>query len=263
MYETIVFEKKEGVATISLSRPKVLNAFNGRMHEEVHEALDRATEDDEVRCLVLRGEGRGFSAGADLKGEDLSSQNGEEPDLGEYLRKTYSHTITKLVEMEKPVVASLHGPVYGAGMGIALACDLRVAAESAKFSVAFVKIGLIPDAGVSFFLPRLIGLGRAMELAMLGEALDATEAHRVGLVNKLVADEDLAGQTDALASHLAGMPTKALSQIKQTLYGSFENDLATALEKEAEGQTACGHTSDHKEGVAAFFEKREARFSGL
>ena len=262
MYETIVFEKKEGVATISLSRPKVLNAFNGRMHEEVHEALDRATEDDEVRCLVLRGEGRGFSAGADLKGEDLSSQNGEEPDLGEYLRKTYSHTITKLVEMEKPVVASLHGPVYGAGMGIALACDLRVAAESAKFSVAFVKIGLIPDAGVSFFLPRLIGLGRAMELAMLGEALDATEAHRVGLVNKLVADEDLAGQTDALASHLAGMPTKALSQIKQTLYGSFENDLATALEKEARGQTACGRTSDHKEGVAAFFEKREARFSG-
>ena len=262
MYETIAFEKREGVATIALNRPKVLNAFNGRMHEEVHEALDRAADDDEVRCLVLRGEGRGFSAGADLKGEDLSRENGEEPDLGEYLRETYSHTITKLVEMEKPVVASLHGPVYGAGMGIALACDLRVAAESAKFSVAFVKIGLIPDAGVSFFLPRLIGLGRAMELAMLGEAVDAREAHRVGLVNKLVPDEELAGQTDALALHLAGMPTRALSQIKQTLHASFENDLAAALENEAEGQTACGHTSDHKEGVAAFFEKREARFTG-
>ena len=262
MYETIAFEKREGVATIALNRPKVLNAFNGRMHEEVHEALDRAADDDEVRCLVLRGEGRGFSAGADLKGEDLSRENGEEPDLGEYLRETYSHTITKLVEMEKPVVASLHGPVYGAGMGIALACDLRIAAESAKFSVAFVKIGLIPDAGVSFFLPRLIGLGRAMELAMLGEAVDAREARRIGLVNKLVSDEDLAGQTHALASHLAGMPTRALSQIKQTLYGSFENNLATALENEAEGQTACGHTSDHKEGVAAFFEKREARFTG-
>ncbi len=262
MYETIVSEKQEGVATISLNRPKVLNAFNGRMHEEVHEALDRATEDDEVRCLVLRGEGRGFSAGADLKGEDLSSQNGEEPDLGEYLRNTYSHTIMKLVEMEKPVVASLHGSVYGAGMGIALACDLRVAAESAKFSVAFVKIGLIPDAGVSFFLPRLIGLGRAMELAMLGEAVDAAEAHRIGLVNKVVDEEDLARETAALASYLAGMPTKTLARIKQTLHGSFENDLATALEREAEGQTACGHTADHKEGVAAFFEKREAHFTG-
>src|ERR687894_2123929 len=229
------------------------------MHEELHEALDGAAADDEVRCVVLRGEGRGFSAGADLKSEDLSR---EAPDLGEYLRRTYSRTITKIVAMEKPVLASLHGPVYGAGVGLALACDLRIAAQGASFSVAFVKIGLMPDAGVSFFLPRVVGLGRAMEMSMLGEVVDANEAYRIGLVNKVVPDEALEEEVGALAGRLAAMPTLALGRIKQTLYGSFERDLATALEAEAEGQTFCGYTQDHKEGVAAFFEKREANFTG-
>lgn len=265
MYETIACEKQTGVANIALNRPAVLNAFNGRMHEELHAALDEAAGDGGVRCVVLRGTGRGFSAGADLKSEDIArnGENGDEaPDLGAYLRETYSRTVTKIANMEKPVVAALHGPVYGAGVGLALACDLRVAAESAVFSVAFVKIGLMPDAGVSFFLPRVVGLGRAMEMSMLGDAVDAQEACRIGLVNKVVAEDALAGEVSALAERLAQMPTQALAQIKATLYASFENDLESTLEREAEGQTLCGHTEDHREGVAAFFERREPRFTG-
>lgn len=260
MYETILLDKTNGVATIALNRPKKLNAFEGQMHDEVHAALDDVAADDEIRCLVFRGEGRGFSAGADLAG--IESENGERPDLGEYLRRTYSQMIQKMAALDKPIIASLHGPVYGAGMGLALACDLRIAAESAKFSVAFVKIGLMPDAGVSFFLPRLVGLGRAMQMSMLGEAVEAEEALEIGLVNKLVPDDDLATETTALAERLATMPTQALGKIRQSLLTSFDGDLAAALEREAEGQTFCGFTDDHKEGVAAFFEKRDPAFTG-
>ena len=210
MYETILFEKSNGVATIALNRPDKLNSFNGVLHEEILDVLNEAAGDKETRCIVLRGEGKGFSAGADLSEVVEGDGNPGGPDLGEYLRRTYGRLITRIVGIEKPVVAALHGPVYGAGMGLALACDLRLAAESAKFSVAFVKIGLIPDAGVSFFLPRLVGLGRAMEMSMLGEAMDAQEAHRTGLVNRVVSDEKLGEETAALAERLAGLPTRAL-----------------------------------------------------
>ena len=261
MYETILYEKKGGVADVVLNRPKKLNAFDGTMHEELYAALDDAAVDDEVRCVVLRGEGRGFSAGADLA-EIIAGSDGD-PDLGEYLRNTYSRLVKRMVSMEKPIVASLHGPVYGAGVGIALACDLRVAAQGVKFSVAFIKIGLMPDAGVSFFLPRVVGLGRALEMSMLGDPVEADEALRTGLVNRVVADDRLAEETAALASRLlAAMPTAAIGRTKRALYASFEKDLETVLEREAQGQTFCGYTADHREGVAAFFEKREARFTG-
>ena len=262
MYETLIYEKTDNVATLALNRPEVLNAFDGQLHQDLHDALDGVAADDAVRCVVLRGEGRGFSAGADLRGGDLRRDGDEVPDLGEYLRETYSKTITKITSMEKPVISALHGPVYGAGVGLALACDLRISAESVKFSVAFVKIGLMPDAGVSFFLPRIVGLGKAMEMSMLGNVVEAEEAYRIGLVNKVVADDALLDEAGALAEHLAAMPTRTLGKIKQVLQGSFEENLNSALEKEAEGQTFCGHTEDHREGVAAFFEKREANFGG-
>ena len=260
MYETVLYEKDGGVATVSLNRPEKLNAFDATMHEELYAALDDAAQDEEVRCLVLRGEGRGFSAGADLA-EVVREADGD-PDLGEYLRNTYSRLVSKMVEIDKPIVAALHGPVYGAGVGIALACDLRIAAESASFSVAFIKIGLMPDAGVTFFLPRIVGLGRAMQMSMLGDTVDAEEAHRIGLVNEVVSDEELEGETRKLAGHLAAMPTAALGRIKDALYASFETDLETALESEAQGQTFCGYSQDHREGVAAFFEKRTPEFTG-
>ena len=261
MHENILFEKDDEVATIALNRPELLNAFNGALQTEIYDVLTEAAEDDGVRCIVLRGEGRGFSAGADLA-ELTEEGEGEGLDLGEYLRRTYSRLMTRMTKIEKPIIASLHGPVYGAGLGLALACDLRIAAESAKFSAAFINIGLMPDAGVSFFLPRVVGLGRAMEMSMLSDAVDAEEAHRIGLVNKVVPDEALGEETAALAGQLAAMPTRALGQMKRILYASFESDLATALEAEAEGQTLCGYTKDHKEGVAAFFEKREPAFTG-
>jgi 2-(1,2-epoxy-1,2-dihydrophenyl)acetyl-CoA isomerase len=260
LYETILLEKSGGIANFALNRPEKLNAFDGTMHDELYAALDEAAEDEEVRCIVLRGEGRGFSAGADLA-QVVREADGD-PDLGEYLRTTYSRLVKRMVGIEKPLVAALHGPVYGAGVGIALACDLRIAAENTKFSVAFIKIGLMPDAGVTFLLPRVIGLGRAMEMSMLGDAVDAEEAYRIGLVNKVVAEDVLSEEVRSLAGRLATMPTAALGRIKHSLYASFEADLETALEREAEGQTFCGYTQDHKEGVTAFFEKREARFTG-
>jgi 2-(1,2-epoxy-1,2-dihydrophenyl)acetyl-CoA isomerase len=261
LYETVLYEKDDGVANIALNRPERLNAFDGTMHDELYAALGEAAQDEEVRCIVLRGEDRGFSAGADLS-QVVREADGD-PDLGEYLRTTYSRLVKRLVGIEKPIVAALHGPVYGAGVGLALACDLRVAAQSAKFSVAFIKIGLMPDAGVTFLLPRVVGLGRAMEMSMLGDVLDAEEAHRIGLVNKVVADHSLSEEVRNLAGRLATMPTSALGRMKHSLYASFERDLETALEAEAEGQTFCGYTQDHKEGVTAFFEKRQARFTGL
>jgi 2-(1,2-epoxy-1,2-dihydrophenyl)acetyl-CoA isomerase len=260
VYETILFEKAGGVGNIAMNRPEKLNAFDGAMHEELYTALGEAAEDEEIRCIALRGEGRGFSAGADLA-QVMREADGD-PDLGEYLRATYSRLVRRIVGTEKPIVAVLRGPVYGAGVGIALACDMRIAAEDTKFSVAFIKIGLMPDAGVTFLLPRVVGLGRAMEMSMLGDAVDAEEAYRIGLVNKVVAGDSLSEEARNLADRLAAMPTSALGRMKQALYASFERDLETVLEAEAEGQTFCGYTQDHKEGVSAFFEKREARFTG-
>ena len=260
MYETILSERTGGVATIALNRPDKLNAFDATMHEELYDELVEAAE-DEVRCIVLRGEGRGFSAGADLA-QIIQNADGD-PDLGEYLRGSYSRLVKLMVETPKPIISALHGPVYGAGLGIALACDLRIAAESAKFSVAFIKIGLMPDAGVTYFLPRVVGLGRAMEMSMLGETVDADEAQKMGLVNKITADDSLLEETQSFAEHLAELPTVALGKMKSALHASFEADLETALEREAEGQTFCGYTQDHEEGVAAFFEKRAPRFTGL
>jgi len=261
VYETIFFEKAAGgVVDIALNRPKKLNAFDGAMHDELYAALGSAAEDEEVRCILLRGEGRGFSAGADLA-QVVREADGD-PDLGEYLRGTYSRLVKRMVGIEKPIVAALHGPVYGAGVGIALACDLRIAAEDTTFSVAFINIGLMPDAGVTFLLPRVVGLGRAMEMSMLGDAVDAEEAHRTGLVNRVVAEDALSEEARNLAARLAAMPTAALGRMKRSLYASFETDLETALEGEAAGQTFCGYTQDHKEGVTAFFEKREPKFTG-
>ncbi|WP_047866204.1 enoyl-CoA hydratase/isomerase family protein [Rubrobacter aplysinae] len=262
-FETIGYEKRDGVAEISLNRPEVMNAFNGKMHEEIYAAFEQADADDEVRAVLLRGEGRGFSAGADL-GEvvEHGEESGEGPDLGEYLRGTYSRLVTKIVGLRKPVVAVLHGPVYGAGLGIALACDLRVAEEGARFSVAFIKIGLMPDAGITYFLPRMVGLGRALEMSMLGDDLDAAEARRLGLVSRVVPGGSVTEEGRELAERLSKLPTRALAEMKAALHESFDADLPQTLEREAEGQTLCGHTADHREGISAFFDKREPAFTG-
>jgi 2-(1,2-epoxy-1,2-dihydrophenyl)acetyl-CoA isomerase len=260
MYNTILYEKNKHVATIALNRPEVMNAFNVEMHEDVYHALNQAAEDGEVRCIVLRGNGRAFSAGADLK--SISQADANTLDHGVYLKNTYNRLLLRMVEIEKPIVGALHGPVYGAGLGVALACDLRIAAANSSFSMAFVKIGLIPDAGSHFFLPRIVGLSRAMEMAMFGDTVGSEEALRLGLINRLVPDEEYEQTIREYAERLAESPTVALGWIKKTMYRSFESDLATVLEAEVRGQSVCGKTADHLEGVAAFFEKRKAKFRG-
>ncbi len=255
MNSKILLEKTGQVAVITFNRPKSLNAFNEQMHQELYDTLNLLGEDPDVRCIVLQGSGKGFSAGADLNME-------EQVDYGDYLRKTYNRLLLCLTNLKKPVIASLHGPVYGAGIGIALACDFRIASSSSTYCMAFINIGLVPDAGTSFFLPRIVGLSRAMEMAMLGDVLSAEKAYEIGLVGKVVTDEKLAEETMAFANRLANAPTVALGRIKEMMTKSFERDLATALEIEAEGQSFCGKTRDHQEGIQAFFEKRKPRFKG-
>ncbi|EGL83049.1 Enoyl-CoA hydratase/isomerase [Caldalkalibacillus thermarum TA2.A1] len=257
--ETIRFEVQDKIATITFNRPRVLNAFNLELHEEFYHALSTAREDEAVRCIVLRGEGRAFSAGADLK---AMQERDETVDVGDYLRQTYNRTIKLMTEIEKPVVATVHGPAHGAGLGVALAADFRIASESANFCLAFIKIGLMPDAGTHYFLPRLIGLGRALELAASGETIDAKQAYAMGLVNRVVSDDRLEEETIQLATQLASMPTKAFGYMKKTMLSSFESDLSTVLEAEAQGQSILANTEDHREGVAAFYEKRKPVFKG-
>jgi 2-(1,2-epoxy-1,2-dihydrophenyl)acetyl-CoA isomerase len=261
-FEFLLYEvSEEGVLTLTLNRPDCLNAFNDEMSFELQKALKDAEKDSKVRCIVLTGAGRGFSAGQDLRSRSVAS-NGTLPHLGESIRKRYSPIISKLRTMEKPVIAMVNGVAAGAGASLAFACDLRIASSSAKFIQAFVKVGLIPDSGACWLLPRLVGFGRAMELALLGDILPAETALQWGLVNQVVADDQLLETTQALAKQVAQGPTQAIGLIKRAMNKAMTVDLDEYLEYEANLQEIAGRTADYKEGVSAFLEKRPAQFSG-
>lgn len=261
-FEFLLYEvSEEGVLTLTLNRPDCLNAFNDEMSFELQKALKDAEKDAKVRCIVLTGAGRGFSAGQDLRSRSVAS-NGTVPHLGESIRKRYSPIISKLRTMEKPVIAMVNGVAAGAGASLAFACDLRIASSSAKFIQAFVKVGLIPDSGACWLLPRLVGFGRAMELALLGDTLPADTALQWGLVNQVVADDQLLEITQALAKQVAQGPTQAIGLIKRAMNKAMTVDLDEYLEYEANLQEIAGRTADYKEGVSAFLEKRPAQFSG-
>ena len=261
-FEFLLYEvSEEGVLTLTLNRPDCLNAFNDEMSFELQKALKDAEKDSKVRCIVLTGAGRGFSAGQDLRSRSVAS-NGTLPHLGESIRKRYSPIINKLRTMEKPVIAMVNGVAAGAGASLAFACDLRIASSSAKFIQAFVKVGLIPDSGACWLLPRLVGFGRAMELALLGDILPAETALQWGLVNQVVADDQLLETTQALAKQVAQGPTQAIGLIKRAMNKAMTVDLDEYLEYEANLQEIAGRTADYKEGVSAFLEKRPAQFSG-
>jgi 2-(1,2-epoxy-1,2-dihydrophenyl)acetyl-CoA isomerase len=261
-FEFLLYDvSEEGVLTLTLNRPDCLNAFNDEMSYELQKALKEADKDPAVRCIVLTGAGRGFSAGQDLRSRSIAS-NGTVPHLGESIRKRYSPIISKLRSMEKPVIAMVNGVAAGAGASLAFACDLRVAGASSKFIQAFVKVGLIPDSGACWLLPRLVGFGRAMELAMLGDAIVAETALQWGLVNKVVPDEELVATTQALAKQVAQGPTQAIGLIKRAMNKAMNVDLEEYLEYEANLQEIAGRTADYKEGVSAFLEKRPAQFAG-
>ncbi len=261
-FNNIKFEIREGVATLTLNRPKSLNSFTSDMHAEVRTAMQQVIEDAQVRCLVITGAGRGFCAGQDLGDRAQSNEDGS-PDVGASVVKNYNPLIRSIMHLPKPVICAVNGVAAGAGASIALACDIVLAARSASFIQAFCKIGLIPDSGGSWNLPRAVGLARAKGLALLGDRLPAETAEQWGLIWKCVDDEDLQTEAQKLAGHFAGQPTRALGRIKKLLHDSSSNTLEEQLVLEAEAMQELGQSDDYREGVAAFLEKRPADFKGI
>ena len=250
-----------GVETITLNRPEKLNALNPEMHAQLRAALERATDDAQIRALLITGAGRGFCTGQDLAERDVSA--GAAPiDLSVSLGSHYNPLVRRLRALPKPIVCAVNGVAAGAGANLALACDIVIAARSATFVQAFARLGLVPDSGGTFFLPRLIGTARAMGLALLAEPLSAERAEQWGLIWKALDDERLADEARALARLLASGPTKGYGLLKKALYASAGNSLDAQLDLERDLQRDAGFSEDYREGVSAFKEKRAPRFTG-
>jgi 2-(1,2-epoxy-1,2-dihydrophenyl)acetyl-CoA isomerase len=259
-YQTILFELSGAVARLTLNRPERLNSFNTEMHAEVRSAL-AAVRAAPARVLVITGAGRGFCAGQDLNDRAVSP-GGQAADLGESIEKHYKPLVLALRALPLPVIAAVNGVAAGAGANIALACDLVVAARSASFVQAFARLGLVPDSGGTWFLPRTVGTARALGLALLGEKLPAEQAAAWGLIWRCVEDSELAGVVDGLAAGFANAPTRALARTKQAIYESWGRTLAEQLDIERDYQAELGRSADYAEGVAAFGAKRTPRFVG-
>src|ERR1700752_90046 len=256
-YETILYEKQNGVATITRNRPQSLNAFVPQMNQEVLAALRDGERDQEVRCFMLTGAGRAFCAGQDLKGR-TPDQKGS---LGASLREKYNPMIRQLRQMEKIVIAAVNGVAAGAGCNFALACDLRVASEVAKFIQSFVRVGFAPDSGGIFILTRLVGLSKAMELLLLGDPVEAKEAQRIGLVARVFPAAEFAASAKAIAEQVARAP-RGVGLIKRAVNHANLTNLESDLEYEAHLQEIAGRSADYDEGVKAFLEKRTPVFTG-
>jgi 2-(1,2-epoxy-1,2-dihydrophenyl)acetyl-CoA isomerase len=257
VYETVLTEDQGGVRTLTLNRPDVLNAFDARLGEELLDALGAAAESAEVRCVVLTGAGRAFCSGADLRGHTPG-----ETSLGTLVRTRYNRIILRLRTMDKPVIAAVNGIAAGAGCNLALAADLRVASDRASFIEVFTRVGLIPDSGGTWLLPRFVGVGRALEMMFFAEPIDAASAERFGLVNRVVAQDDLMPRTLEWAARLAEGPTRAYGLIKRGVDRALAVDLRAALDYEAYLQEIAGRSEDHREGVAAFLQKRAPSYAG-
>ncbi|MDP6908192.1 MAG: 2-(1,2-epoxy-1,2-dihydrophenyl)acetyl-CoA isomerase PaaG [Flavobacteriales bacterium] len=256
--EVIDFNLEEGVAIITLNRPDTLNSFNVELATELQRTLDLCMDNTEVRCVLLTGAGRGFCAGQDL-GEAIA------PDFGnieDHVETKFNPLVRKIRAIEKPVVAAVNGVAAGAGANLAFCCDIVVAAESTKFIQSFINIGLIPDTGGTYFLPRLVGLHRATSMMMLGDKITAQEAKQLGLVYKVFPDERLMEEAINLAKRMAKMPTKGIGLIKKSLNYSLRNNLNEQLAVEKDLQAQAGRTSDNAEGITAFLEKRKPVFKG-
>ncbi len=256
-YETILYEVIDNVAKITMNRPDRFNSFTLTMHKEMIHALKTANRDPDVRCLVIIGAGKAFNSG-----QDLSEVSGEKIDYGGFLRQRYNPLIELMQSIEKPIIAAVNGVAAGAGMSLALACDLRLVSEKATFIDVFINIGLIPDSGGCYFLPRIVGIGKALELAMTGDRVKADEALRLGLANQVFPAETFEKDVMAYATRLAKMPTKGMGLIKRVMYKGLNMSLKETLEYEAYAQDIAGSTNDHQEGMQAFLEKRSPVFRG-
>ncbi|MFV8834000.1 2-(1,2-epoxy-1,2-dihydrophenyl)acetyl-CoA isomerase PaaG [Aquisalimonas sp.] len=260
-FETIEFSVESGIGRLALSRPDSLNSFNVEMHEEIQQALDVLERTEGLRVLLVTGRGRAFCAGQDLS--DRSVAPGDQvPDLGESLERYYNPMIRRLRALPVPVVCAVNGVAAGAGANIALACDIVLAARSAKFAEVFCNIGLVPDSGGTWHLPRLVGHARAMALSMLGGKVSAEQAEQWGMIWRVVDDDALEREAEDLLEHFARQPTRGLAHIKQALAASWTSTLDEQLDLERDLQRACGRTADYREGVTAFMEKRKPEFTG-
>lgn len=259
-YQTILLDITGGVARLTFNRPDRLNSFNTAMHAEVREALGRVASSD-ARVLVITGAGRGFCAGQDLSDRAVASA-GAAADLGESIEKNYKPLVLALRSLQMPVIAAVNGVAAGAGANIAVACDLVIAARSASFVQAFSKLGLVPDSGGTWFLPRIVGHARAMGLTLLGDKLSAEQAAQWGLIWRCVEDAELSTVVDGLATQLAAAPTRGLARTKQALYEGWGRTLEQQLDIERDYQRELGYTADYAEGVAAFTQKRPPQFTG-
>lgn len=260
-FETILFDITDGIAKLTFNRPDRLNSFTVQMHEEIAAALSQIEADKSVRVLLLTGAGRGFCAGQDLSDRAVAP-GGDGVDLGESLENRYNPLIRRLTALPIPVICAVNGVAAGAGANIAFAADIVLAARSAKFIQAFCNIGLVPDSGGTWILPRLAGQARAMGLALTGQPLPAEQAEQWGLIWRAIDDDKLADEAGALAAKLAAGPTKGLGAIKQAIRASWGNDLNTQLGMERDMQRELGRSADYREGVAAFTEKRPPKFTG-
>ena len=258
-YSDLVYECADGVGLIRFNRPHVLNAMSPDMLSHLAEALDRAALDEAVRVIVLTGEGRAFCTGADLK---ASTSEGTPLDIGKLLVKYYNPVIMRIHDLEKPVICAVNGMAVGAGANLAFICDLCIAARSASFTQIFTQIGLIPDMGGTWSLPRLVGRQVALGLSLLGDKISAEEARQWGLIWQVVEDEELLATAMALAKRLVAGPTRAYASTKKAINASFGNSLREQLILESELQSHCGFTEDFSEALKAFGEKRKAEFTG-
>jgi 2-(1,2-epoxy-1,2-dihydrophenyl)acetyl-CoA isomerase len=260
-YEFIVVEVAAGVMTITLNRPSVLNSFNAQMARELRAALDDSRADKTVRAVLLTGAGRAFCAGQDLS-EVPASTEGDAFDLGTTVRVTYNPVIKSIRKLELPVICAVNGVAAGAGANLAIACDIVFASETASFIQSFAKVGLIPDSGGTFFLPRIVGLPRATAMMMTAEKIDARRAYELGMVYRVCPADTVLAEARALATELAAMPTRGLGLTKRALNASLGNDLDAQLDLEADLQREAGRTHDFVEGVKSFLEKRKPNFTG-
>jgi 2-(1,2-epoxy-1,2-dihydrophenyl)acetyl-CoA isomerase len=260
-YETIKYENLEGIGTLTLNRPDVFNSLNEVMHKELKSALSVIKKDTTLRVLIITGEGKAFCAGQDLNDRSVNN-NDEKLDLGESIEKKYNPLIKSIYNLEIPVICKVNGVAAGAGVGIALACDFVIAHEKVSFIQAFCKIGLVPDSGNSYFLPKLVGMARAKELCMLGDKLPAQTALEYGLISRVYPVDTIDEEVQKLAIHFSTAPTYGLSLIKKALNESNDNTLNEQLELEKNLQRAAGHSNDYKEGVASFLAKRAPEFKG-
>lgn len=258
----LLTEKSNGVGIITLNRPDKLNAFNDELTFSLQDALKEMEKDAAVRAIVITGAGRGFCSGQDLQSRSISQEMGQRPSLGDSIRRRYNPIIIKLRRMEKPIIAAVNGVAAGAGASLAFACDMRIAADNTTFIQSFTKVGLVPDSGSTFLLPRLIGATKAFELMLSAAKLDAQEALRLGLVNKVVPADSLLAEAKTLAETIAAGPSKAFGLTKRALNRAIFADLEELLDYEANLQEIAGRSDDFAEGVKAFVEKRTPAYTG-